>query len=161
MTVYARHDPDGGRLSLARYAEEVAWHEGEGVYADGTGIAKTTECYVLYFEEDRREEAVETLRCALSQPHVSVTPEWMDRCGAAGGFAASTLVDAGRQGIPADPKGKRDRQPESRSGARASQSGGGSGAGKSTGIRPDAANPAGDHPVRGAHADRIRGLAGA
>ena len=102
LTVYARHDPDGGRLSLARYAEEVAWHEGEGVYADGTGIAKTTESYVLYFEEDRREVAVVTLRCALSQPHVSVSPEWMDRCGAAGGFAASTLVDAGRQGIPAE-----------------------------------------------------------
>lgn len=113
MTVYARHDPDGSRLSLARYAEEVAWHEGEGVYADGTGIAKTTECYVLYFEEDRREEAVEMLRCALSQPHVSVSPEWMDRCGAAGGFAASTSIDAGRQGIPAASNSERDRQPES------------------------------------------------
>ena len=102
MTVYARHDTDGSRLSLARYAEEVAWHEGEGVYADGTGIAKTTECYVMYFEENCREEAVETLRCALSQPHVSVSPEWMDRCGAAGGFAASASIDTGRQGIPAE-----------------------------------------------------------
>ena len=115
MTVYARHDPDGGRLTLARYAEEVAWHEGEGVYADGTGIAKTTECYVLYFEEDRREEAVETLRCALSQPHVSVTPEWMDRCGAAGGFAASTLVDAGRQDISEASSPERESRLESRS----------------------------------------------
>ncbi|MXY49316.1 MAG: hypothetical protein F4Y38_08450 [Gemmatimonadetes bacterium] len=114
LTVYARHDPDGGRLSLARYAEEVAWHEGEGVYADGTGIARTTECYVLYFEEDRREEAVETLQCALSQPHVSVSPEWMDRCGAAGGFAASTLVDAGRQGIPAASNPARESRSESR-----------------------------------------------
>ena len=115
MTVYARHDPDCGRLSLARYAEEVAWHEGEGVYADGTGIAKTTECYVLYFEEDRREEAVETLRCALSQPHVSVTPEWMDQCGAAGGFAASTLVDAGRQDISEASSPERESRLESRS----------------------------------------------
>ena len=114
MTVYARHDLDGGRLSLARYAEEVAWHEGEGVYADGTGIARTTECYVLYFEEDRREEAVETLRCALSQPHVSVSPEWMDRCGAAGGFEASTSVDAGRPGTPAASKGERESRLESR-----------------------------------------------
>lgn len=113
MTVYARHDPDGGRLSLARYAEEVAWHEGEGVYADGTGIAKTTECYVLYFEADRREEAVETLRCALSQPHVSVSPEWMDRCGAAGGFAVSTSVDADKQGIPAESEREREGLPES------------------------------------------------
>lgn len=117
MTVYARHDPDGSRLSLARYAEEVAWHEGEGMYADGTGIAKTTEFYVQYFEEDSREEAVETLRCALSQPHVSVSPEWMDRCGVAGGFAgslaASTAVDAGRQRSPAEPSLERPRRPES------------------------------------------------
>lgn len=117
MTVYARHDPDGNRLSLARYAEEVAWHEGEGMYADGTGIAKTTEFYALYFEEDRREEAVETLRCALSQPHVSVSPEWMARCEVAGGFAgslaASTAVDAGRQQFPAEPSLERPRRPES------------------------------------------------
>lgn len=113
MTVYARHDPDGSRLSLARYAEEVAWHEGEGVYADGTGIAKTTECYVLYFEEDRREEAVETLRCALSQPHVSVSPEWMDRCGATGGFAASTAIGTDMQGIPAMSNSERERRLES------------------------------------------------
>ena len=102
MTVYARHDPDGSRLSLSRYAEEVAWHEGEGMYADGTGIAKTSEFFVHYFEADRREEAVETLRCALSQPHLSVSPEWMARCDVAGGFAASTSVDAGRlEDIPA------------------------------------------------------------
>ena len=115
MTVYARHDPEGSRLSLARYAEEVAWHEGEGVYADGTGIAKTTECYVLYFEEDRRKEAVETLRCALSQPHVSVSPEWMDRCGASGGFAASASVDAGKHGIQAGSARVREGRPEARS----------------------------------------------
>ncbi|MXY96985.1 MAG: hypothetical protein F4Z29_04365, partial [Gemmatimonadetes bacterium] len=113
MTMYARHDPEGSRLSLARYAEEVAWHEGEGVYADGTGIAKTTECYVLYFEEDRREDAVESLRCALSQPHVSVSSEWMDRCGAAGGFAASTSIGGGKQGIPAESDSERESRPES------------------------------------------------
>ena len=85
LTVYARHDPDGSRLSLSRYAEDVAWHEGEGMYADGTGISKTTEFYVHYFEEDQRSEAVETLRCALSQPHASVSPEWTARCEVAGG----------------------------------------------------------------------------
>ncbi len=116
MTVYARHDPGGSRLSLARYAEEVAWHEGEGMYADGTGIAKTTEFYVLYFEEDRREEAVKTLRCALSQPHLSVSPAWMAECEAAGGFAASTSVDAGRQDIPAASSPDRERRPESNPG---------------------------------------------
>ncbi len=85
MTVYARHDPDGSRLSLSRYAEDVAWHEGEGMYADGTGIAKTTECYVLYFDEAHKAEAVETLRCALSRPHATVSPDWMARCEVAGG----------------------------------------------------------------------------
>ena len=86
INLYARHDPEGDRLSLARYAEEVSWHEGEGVYADGTGIAKTSECFVHYFREDRRDEAIEILRCTLSQPHVSVPPAWMARCETAGGF---------------------------------------------------------------------------
>lgn len=103
VTLYARHDPDGARLSLARYSEEVSWHEGEGVYADGTGIAKTSEFFVQYFEEDRRDkgentqrdEAIEILRCALSQPHVSVPPAWMARCEAAGGFAVPSFSEAG------------------------------------------------------------------
>ncbi len=103
VTLYARHDPDGARLSLARYSEEVSWHEGEGVYADGTGIAKTSEFFVQYFEEDRRDkgentqrdEAIEILRCALSQPHVSVPPAWMARCEAAGGFAVPSFPEAG------------------------------------------------------------------
>ena len=86
------------------------------MYADGTGIAKTTEFYVLYFEEDRREEAVKTLRCALSQPHLSVSPAWMAECEAAGGFAASTSVDAGRQDIPAASSPDRERRPESNPG---------------------------------------------
>ena len=103
MTVYARHDPDGSRLSLARYAEEVAWHEGEGVYADGTGIAKTSEFFVHYFEEDRRDDAIETLRCALSQPHVAVSPAWMARCDVAGGFAVPIYSEAGDPGDRAEP----------------------------------------------------------
>ena len=112
VTLYARHDPDGGRLSLARYAEEVSWHEGEGIYADGTGIAKTSEFFVQYFEEDRRDkgentqrdEAIEILRCALSQPHVSVPPAWMARCEAAGGFAVPIHSEAGDPGDQADPR---------------------------------------------------------
>ena len=112
MTVYARHDPDGGRLSLSRYAEDVAWHEGEGVYADGTGIAKTTEVYVLYFDEARRDEAIETLRTILSQPHAAVSPEWMARCGVAGGFVALNSAVAENQGIQSNPKGEEKAHPE-------------------------------------------------
>lgn len=104
ITVYARHDPDGSRLSLARYAEEVSWHEGEGVYADGTGIAKTTEYYVHYFEEERRDDAIEMLRCALSQPHVAVSSEWMARCEVAGGFVVSLYSEAGDSGDQTDPE---------------------------------------------------------
>ncbi|MCY4543638.1 MAG: hypothetical protein OXD39_00255, partial [Gemmatimonadetes bacterium] len=112
VNLYARHDPDGGRLSLARYSEEVSWHEGEGLYADGTGIAKTSEFFVQYFEEDRRDkgentqrdEAIEILRCALSQPHVSVPPAWMARCEAAGGFAVPSFSEAGDPGDQADPR---------------------------------------------------------
>ena len=98
VAVYARHDPDGGRLSLSRYAEEVAWHEGEGVYADGTGIAKTTEFFVHYFTGDQRDEAVETMRCALSRPHASVSPDWMAQCEVAGGFLASPSGETVRSG---------------------------------------------------------------
>ncbi len=36
--VFFWRDPDRRRLSCKRYAEEVAWHEGEGVYA---GIAES------------------------------------------------------------------------------------------------------------------------
>lgn len=103
MTMYARHDPDGSRLSLARYAEEVSWHEGEGVYADGTGIAKTTELFVHYFEEERRDDAIEILRCALSQPHIAVSPAWMARCGVAGGFVVPIDSEAGNPGDQATP----------------------------------------------------------
>ena len=40
---------DGKRLSLKRYAEEMSWGEGEGVYADGTGTAKTSEFFVYFY----------------------------------------------------------------------------------------------------------------
>ena len=103
VTLYARHDPDGGRLSLKRYSEEVSWHEGEGVYADGTGIAKTSEFFVHYFEEGRRDGAIEILRCALSQPHVSVPPAWMVRREVAGGFAVPSFSEAGDRVDQGDP----------------------------------------------------------
>ena len=123
VTLYARHDPDGGRLSLARYSEEVSWHEGEGVYADGTGIAKTSEFFVQYFEEKQRDkgkntqrdEAIEMLRCALSQPQVSVPPAWMARCEAAGGFAVPIHSEAGDPGDQADPRADQKQEVAGRS----------------------------------------------
>ena len=40
IDVFLWKDPDGGRLHFRRYAEEVAWHEGEGVYSDGPGYGQ-------------------------------------------------------------------------------------------------------------------------
>ncbi len=84
------HDPAGGCLSLARYAEEIAWHEGEGVYADGTGTAKTTELFATWFAPGQAEAAIEDLQGLLDPPHVAVDPTHMADCAVAGGFAAAS-----------------------------------------------------------------------
>ncbi|MBM3263745.1 MAG: hypothetical protein FJY97_10030 [candidate division Zixibacteria bacterium] len=84
--IYFWRDPDGKRLSLKRYDEQVAWHEGEGVYADGTGIARTSECVAVFYDAQRRAEAIETLRAVLHPPHTAVDPVWMACCEAAGGM---------------------------------------------------------------------------
>ena len=49
LTCFFWRDPDGRRLSCKRYSEEVAWHEGEGVYADGMGTAKSSEFSSIFF----------------------------------------------------------------------------------------------------------------
>ncbi len=54
-------------LDYSRYSEEVAWHEGEAVYADGLGSAKTTE-YSLCFssgKETTKEILSRSLRCPV------------------------------------------------------------------------------------------------
>ena len=43
IDIFLWHDPAGTPLNYARYAEEVAWHEGEGVYSDGLGSGKSSE----------------------------------------------------------------------------------------------------------------------
>ena len=50
------HHPEGRLLSLERYSEEVAWHEGEGVYSDGTGAARTTELFAAWFAPETRRQ---------------------------------------------------------------------------------------------------------
>ncbi|MBT6146882.1 MAG: hypothetical protein HOH74_15705, partial [Gemmatimonadetes bacterium] len=80
------HDPAGGHLRLTRYAEEVAWHEGEGVYADGTGTAKTTELFATWFESGAAGSAIDDLQRLLDPPHVAVEPVHMAHCGVTGGF---------------------------------------------------------------------------
>ena len=78
---------DGKRLSLKRYAEEMSWGEGEGVYADGTGTAKTSEFFVCFYKAAEREVVPDRLRGLLTPPHVSIAPEWMAKCEVTGGFA--------------------------------------------------------------------------
>ena len=91
LELYLWRDPEGKRLNFRRYAEEVAWHEGEGVYADGTGTAKTSEFFLVFYQPGT--DPVPTLRGLLAQPQVAVAPEWMAHCQAAGGF---TPVDESR-----------------------------------------------------------------
>ena len=55
-------------LDYSRYSEEVAWHEGEGVYADGIGSAKTTE-YSLCFSPENTSTK-EILSRSLRRPVV-------------------------------------------------------------------------------------------
>ena len=78
---------DGKRLSLKRYAEEMSWEEGEGVYADGTGTAKTSEFFICFYKAKERDDIPDRLRGLLTPPHVAIDPEWMATCEVTGGFA--------------------------------------------------------------------------
>ena len=80
-------DPDGGRLDFRRYAEEVAWHEGEGVYSDGLGTARTSEFFLDFFRGEESGQASRRLAGLLDWPQAAVDPGWMARCEVAGGFA--------------------------------------------------------------------------
>ncbi len=87
IDVYLWRDPDGGRLNFRRYSEEVSWGEGEGVYADGAGTAKTSEFFISFYRSDQDAETTDVLRGLLAFPHVSVDPAWTARCDVTGGFA--------------------------------------------------------------------------
>ena len=86
IDVFFWRDPDGRRLSCKRYAEEVAWHEGEGVYADGMGTAKSSEFFVDFFRAGSAMRD-ERLKGLLHPPQVSVDPDWVVQSGAVGGLA--------------------------------------------------------------------------
>ena len=92
IDVYCWKDPDGKRLSLKRYSEAVAWDEGEGVYADGTGTSKTTEFFVCFYRASESDGVPDRLRGWLDLPHVSVDPVSMAAGEATGGFQP---LDAG------------------------------------------------------------------
>ena len=87
IDVFLWKDLDGKRLSFKRYAEEMSWGEGEGVYADGTGTAKTSEFFVCFYKASERDDIPDRLRGLLTPPHVAVDPAWTAHCEATGGFA--------------------------------------------------------------------------
>ena len=88
IDLYLWKDADGGRLGFNRYAEEVSWGDGEGVYADGTGTAKTSEFFLCFFDASDADDAPDRLRGLLSPPHVALGPSWTAHCRVTGGFAA-------------------------------------------------------------------------
>ena len=87
VDVFLWKDIDGKRLSFKRYAEVVSWEEGEGVYADGTGTAKTSEFFICFYKAKERDDIPDRLRGLLTPPHVAIDPEWMAQCEVTGGFA--------------------------------------------------------------------------
>ena len=80
-------DSGHGRLAFNRYSEEVSWDEGEGVYSDGTGAAKTSEYLIHFFDAGEAADTPDRMRGLLSPPHVGLDPAWTARCGVTGGFA--------------------------------------------------------------------------
>ncbi|MBT5873536.1 MAG: hypothetical protein HOH43_08970, partial [Candidatus Latescibacteria bacterium] len=86
ITVYLWKDPEGESLDLARYSEEVAWHEGEGVYSDGMGTARTRELFLTFFEPSERDVSIQLLRGLLNPPHAALDPQWVASCDVTGGF---------------------------------------------------------------------------
>ena len=87
IDIFPWRDPQGQRLSFRRYAEEVAWHQGEGVYSDGTGSAKTSEFFVHFYRATETDAAIQQLAGLLDQPGVATDPAWTARCAATGGFS--------------------------------------------------------------------------
>ena len=87
VDVFLWKDLDGKRLSFKRYAEEMSWGEGEGVYADGTGTAKTSEFFVCFYKASEGDGIPDQLRGLLTPPHVAIDPEWVAKCEVTGGFA--------------------------------------------------------------------------
>jgi hypothetical protein len=89
LRVYPWRHPSGRRLSYSRYSEEMAWDAGEGVYADGTGSARTTEFFVLPYSGSRIR-AQEELSGLLSWPGAVVEPGWTAGCQVAVGSVAAS-----------------------------------------------------------------------
>jgi hypothetical protein len=77
IDVYLWRDPDGKRLAFRRSSEEVHWGQGEGIYADGTGSAKTSE-YFLHFYRPSDISPRATILGLLTPPHAAVDPVWQE-----------------------------------------------------------------------------------
>ena len=78
-------DGAGKKLSYQRYGEEVAWHEGEGVYGDGLGSAKSSEFFLCFYSADENVE--QTLQGLLDAPVLTIDPAQAMRAGVLGNGA--------------------------------------------------------------------------
>ena len=108
VDVYLWRDPEGRRLSFRRSTEEVHWGQGEGIYADGTGVAKTSE-FFLHFYARAAGDPRAAIRGLLQPPHLAVDPSagsWCRQDAGAPGFGgrgdAGVPGSGGRQdaGVP-------------------------------------------------------------
>ncbi len=70
IDIFLWRSGDGDPLSYQRYSESVAWHEGEGVYSDGLGSAKSSEFFLCFGDDSATVE--QTLSAALGWPCVSL-----------------------------------------------------------------------------------------
>jgi len=85
VDVFFWRDAASKKLSYRRYAEEVAWHEGEGVYSDGLGSAKSSEFFLCFYSAGEAVEKV--LKGLLQNPALILDPASTQRTGALGNGA--------------------------------------------------------------------------
>lgn len=81
--------PPDEPLNLARYADEVAWHEGEGIFADGTGTAVTGDVWLAWFGAEARAAGVAQLIDRLQPAQLHVEPQHVAAAEVLGGLTPS------------------------------------------------------------------------
>ncbi len=70
IDIFLWHGEGGKALGYQRYSENVAWHEGEGVYSDGLGSAKSSEFFLCFGDDSATVE--HTLHATLGWPCVAL-----------------------------------------------------------------------------------------
>jgi len=86
IDLYLWRDPDGQRLSFARYDESVHWELGESAYSDGLGVAKTHEYFIAFYNPEN-DSPRQTMKSLLEPAHAATEPGWNESTSVLGGFA--------------------------------------------------------------------------